>query len=200
MAARNPASDSPDSENTSDTTNTAHSAVNGSVSDYGSVYGACAAVSEVRDWVQNTLGYSTVASALDTDQGKHWLPIILTARGPIYGEVIGLTDQGKYHQPIPLADAIKQPLFHLAYELVHYLNAPPAVYLMQIKLAKDNQGELSLLAFDRLIPFPSAPAIASVGVQEPDLFVCHSRCVQGQSITDVIIRPSQSVLVNLAYG
>ena len=181
MAARNPAGDSPDSDNTA----------NSNFNDYGSVYGACDAVSEVRDWVQNTLGYSTVASALDTDQGKYWLPIILTARGPIYGEVIGLTDQGKYHQPIPLADPIKQPLFHLAYELVHYLSAPPAVYLMQIKLAKDNQGELSLLAFDRLIPFPSAPAIASVGVQEPDLFVCHSRCVQRQSITDVIIRPSQ---------
>ncbi|MEI6428863.1 MAG: hypothetical protein WCO45_10850 [Pseudanabaena sp. ELA607] len=159
---------------------------------YGSVYEACAAITDLRDWVQNTLGYSAIASLLDDDQGRYWLPIILTARGPIYGEVIGGMELGTYCQPIPLADSVKQPLFHLAYELVNYLNAPPAVYLMQIKLAPDNKGELSLLAFDRLIPFPAAPAIASVGVQEPDLFVCHWRCVQGHGITDVIIQPDSA--------
>ncbi len=158
---------------------------------YSSVYGACAAISELRDWVEHHLGYSTLktsGSEPTSAQGTHWLPIILTARGPIYGEVIGINNQGIYCQPISLADATKQPLFHLAYELVNYLNAPPAVYLMQIKLAPDNQGELSLLAFDCLIPFPAAPAVASVGVQEPDLFACHWRCVQGQGITDVIIK------------
>lgn len=49
------------------------------------------------------------------------------------------------------------------------------------------------ICFDRLWPFPIAPAIASVGVQQPDLFACHWRCVTGQPIREITIYPSSSV-------
>ena len=43
------------------------------------------------------------------------------------------------------------------------------------------------ILFDRLWPFPAAPAIASLSRQQPDLFACHWRCLTGQPITDVVI-------------
>ncbi|MBW4690798.1 MAG: hypothetical protein KME27_03430 [Lyngbya sp. HA4199-MV5] len=122
--------------------------------------------------------------------GDFWLPIVLTAKGPLYAEVIGLAPDAAptversepcYTQPVHLTDAQRQPLYALGQRLLRSLAAPPAVYLMQFGWQGDT------LCFDRLLPFPAAPAIASLNVQTPDLFACHWACLSRQPIVDLVI-------------
>ncbi|NJO20122.1 MAG: hypothetical protein HC838_08790 [Spirulinaceae cyanobacterium RM2_2_10] len=136
---------------------------------------ACQDVTGLRRWVEDTLGYPS-------GRGDLWLPVVLTARGPLYAEAITrdvATDS--YRQPFHLSDDRRQPLYRLAYELLAHLDAPPSVYLLQ--LARQESG----LYFDRLWPFPTASAIASQGVQTPDLFACHWRCLTKEPILDLYI-------------
>ena len=111
--------------------------------------------------------------------GNLWLPVIWTARGPIYGEAIGLIEPDNYQQPIHLDDIDRQPLYQFGYQLLTQLVAPPATYLIQFSKTD------SEIVFDRLFPFPAIPALASIGVQHPDLFECHWRCITQQSIVDL---------------
>ncbi len=129
--------------------------------------------------------------------GCFWLPVVLTAKGPLYGEIIALAEEFyekkspqnlllcdlTYYQPFHLSDALRQPLYHMAYNLLQSLSAPPATYLVQFGLQK------SEICFDRLWPFPTAPALASVGVQQPDLFTCHWYCLTAKPILDLTIIP-----------
>lgn len=128
--------------------------------------------------------------------GCFWLPVVLTAKGPLYGEVITLAEEfyGKklpdvlvcdltYYQPFHLSDTLRQPLYQMAYNLLQSLSAPPSTYLVQFGLQK------SEIYFDRLWPFPIAPALASVGVQQPDLFTCHWYCLTTKPILDLTIVP-----------
>lgn len=137
----------------------------------------CQQVDVLRDWVSSNYGFPHQA------EGKYWLPIVLTARGPLYAEVIVQVAEGSYHQPYPLPDRVKQPLFRLARLLLNYLEATPAVYLVQFGLQDE------IIAFDRVIPYPSEPALASKGVQEPDLYSCHWLCLERQPIFDLVIKP-----------
>ncbi|MEZ2238242.1 hypothetical protein [Microcoleus sp.] len=121
-----------------------------------------------------------------TGEGDLWLPVVWTAKGPLYAEAIGVeahqqSGELSYFQPLHLSDVWRQELYDLAYRLLALLNAPPATYLMQFGLAGDR------ICFDRLLPFPAAPAIASVGVQLPDLFVCHWLCLTNMPIYDIQI-------------
>lgn len=125
--------------------------------------------------------------------GCYWLPIVLTQKGPLYGEVIALIEnqllevpeadlsQASYCQPLHLSDALRQPLYELGYRLLRSLSAPPATYLLQFGF----QGQT--ICFDRLWPFPAAPAIASLSVQTPDLFTCHWRCLTNRPILDLVV-------------
>jgi hypothetical protein len=112
--------------------------------------------------------------------GEFWLPIVLTAKGALYAEVIALAE-GRYFQPLHLSDRWRQPLYHLGQRLLDLLVAPPAVYLLQFGFL----GET--VCFDRLLPFPDLPATASIGVQTPDLYECHWRCLTDQAIVDLAI-------------
>jgi hypothetical protein len=120
-----------------------------------------------------------------TGEGDLWLPIVLTAKGPLYGEVIGGEVIGKadrdFSQPIHLKDAVRQPLYALGQRLVRSLDALPGVYLVQFR------AEGTEIEFDRVLPFPDERAIASIGVQTPDLFACHWRCITHQPINDLSI-------------
>lgn len=132
---------------------------------------------------------ATELSGLLTDRpGSYWLPIVLTARGPIYGEVIS-TQPGPaatfYTQPLHLPDEQRQPLYQFGFRLLRWLEAPPSVYLLQFSL-----GEAGPL-FDRLWPFPAEPAVASVGVQQPDLFTCHWHCLNQLPLVDLTIWPGE---------
>lgn len=145
------------------------------------IFQACSQVTSLREQVQK-IGYATADSPQCPSDLS--LPVVLTAKGPLYGEVIA---QGKtnsvYEQPVNLPDKQRQPLYHLAYELLQSLLAPPAVYLLQFSLSQEN------INFDRLLPFPTEAAIASLGVQEPDLFTSHWLCLTNQPIFDLTIIP-----------
>lgn len=151
------------------------------------IYQACRDVSGLRHLVEQKWGYPTKT-------GSFWLPVVRTVRGSLYGEAIGLSNQKanlenlsleslNYSQPIHLSDARRQQIYEFAHELLKLLAAPPATYLLQFGMeGKD-------IYFDRLWPFPAAPALASLGVQTPDLFTCHLHCLTGLPIYDLVIIP-----------
>ncbi|MBR8829231.1 MAG: hypothetical protein DSM107014_15255 [Gomphosphaeria aponina SAG 52.96 = DSM 107014] len=145
------------------------------------IYQKCDEIEKRRSWVEQKLDYKT--SIGDSWLGDMWLPVVLTAKGPLYGEVIG---EGAlpncYRQPIDLTDDVRQRLYYLAYNLLQELEALPAVYLLQFSLVEKE------IVFDRLWPFPASPALASINIQQPDLFTCHWYCLTNQPILDLIIR------------
>jgi hypothetical protein len=133
----------------------------------------CQEIDRLRNLAATTTGIKV------GDGGNLWLPIIWTAQDSIYGEIIGKNGDD-YQQPIDLEDIdLLQPLHQFSCQLLTQLTAPPATYLLQF-----SQAERGII-FDRLFPFPALPALASIGVQQPDLFDCHWRCITGQSIVNV---------------
>ncbi len=157
------------------------------------VYQTCRDVASLRQQVSTQWQVST-------GDGAYWLPIIHTAKGTLYAEAIARVDEPRspattdhsspetglgqsYQQPCHLDDAQRQPLYALAQKLMQQMAAPPAVYLMQFGLTAAG------IQFDRLFPFPAPPAIASLGVQSPDLFACHWACLNHLPILDITIKP-----------
>lgn len=157
------------------------------------IFQACRNLTSFRQQVE-ALGYR----AGDGSQGQEslYLPIVLTAKGPLYGEVIG---QGKatncYQQPVDLPDNQRQPLYHLAYQLLQSLEAPPSVYLLKFGYKEQeiicDRSAQAPWAY-RLLPFPDVPALASIGIQEPNLFTCHWHCLTNQPIYDLTIIPKSA--------
>lgn len=125
-----------------------------------------------RAWVAAELNYPT-------GEGDLWLPVIWTAKGPLYGEAI--TSQPTPSQPFHLKDQQRQPLYALAYQLLRHYEAIPSVYLLKFALGTGD------IQFDHLLPFPNHAALASIGVQTPDLLTCHWLCLTGQPLRDVVI-------------
>lgn len=146
------------------------------------IFQACRNLPKLRQQVQQ-FGYKTG----DTQGIKSlYLPIVLTAKGPLYGEVIGQKETNDYQQPIDLPDNQRQPLYHLAYQLLKALSAPPSVYLLQFRYERKE------IIANCLLPFPYLPALASIGVQEPNLFTCHWHCLTNQPIIDLTILPKRA--------
>ncbi|TVQ44359.1 MAG: hypothetical protein EA365_10285 [Gloeocapsa sp. DLM2.Bin57] len=145
------------------------------------IYQRCKNVVGLRQWVATELGYRIITEK--SGYSDFWLPVIVTSKGFIYGEVIG---EGvipySCEQPVDLPDQLRQPLYQLAYQLLSNLDAPSAVYLLQFSL---QDGEI---IFNRLWPFPAAPALASLRVQEPDLYTCHWYCLTNQPIPEIIVK------------
>jgi hypothetical protein len=150
------------------------------------IYQVCQDVEQLRQQVAQRLGYATGV-------GEFWLPIVLTAKGPLYAEVIAVAEPAPlpersteplsltYYQPFHLSDRWRQVVYQLGWQLLRSLSAPPATYLVQFGF-QDEQ-----ICFDRLFPFPAPPAIASLGIQTPDLFTCHWRCLMDKPILDLKI-------------
>lgn len=131
------------------------------------------------------------AVACDIGPGTLWLPVVVTAKGPLYGEAIlppSDTD-GPYQQPFHLSDRQRQVVYRLAHRILKGLDVPPAVYLLGLGL-EQRGTDITKLWLDRVLPFPGEPAIASLGIQAPDLFECHWRCLTGQPLRDMIIAAS----------
>ncbi|HHP7231821.1 MAG TPA: hypothetical protein ACFCUY_13305 [Xenococcaceae cyanobacterium] len=145
------------------------------------IYQACKDITARRRWVERNLGIKT--SVGDSWLGHLWLPAILTDKGLIYGAIIGEGEMpNSYEQPREFPDKHLKSLHHLASNLLSALSAPPAVYLIQFSLYSNE------IFFDRLWPFPAAPAFASLSRgQQPDLFTCHWLCLSGQPILDILI-------------
>jgi hypothetical protein len=145
------------------------------------IYQRCKNVIGLRQWVAKELGYRIITEKLVSPD--FWLPVIVTSKGFIYGEVIG---EGvipySCEQPIDLPDQLRQTLYGLAYQLLTALEPDSAVYLLQFSL-QDTE-----VIFNRLWPFPAAPALASLRVQQPDLYTCHWYCLTNQPIPEVIVK------------
>ena len=141
------------------------------------IYSACKDVPARRRWVENKLGFKT--SVGDSWLGHLWLPIVLTKDKPLFGNIIG---EGAipnfYEQPIDFPATKYKPLYTLASNLLEHLSASPAVYLLQFSLYSNE------IVFDRLWPFPAAPALASLRNSNIDLYSCHWLCLTGQSIPE----------------
>jgi hypothetical protein len=147
------------------------------------IYHACRDIEQRRQWVEQNLAYKT--SIKDAWLGDLWLPVVLTAKKTLYAEIIGEGAMPNfYEQPVNLANDLRQPLYHLAEQVLKSLSAPPAVYLLQFSLIGKE------IVFDRLWPFPAAPALASIKGQQPDLFACHWQCLLGKPIKEIV--PIQS--------
>jgi hypothetical protein len=99
----------------------------------------------------------------------------------MYGEVIGEGElPNSYQQPVEFPDNKRQSLYGLGYQLLESISAQPAVYLIQFGFQDET------LIFDRVWPFPAAPALASIGVQTPNLYACHWQCLSQQPIWDLL--------------
>lgn len=143
----------------------------------------CQRIHQLRKWVQNNLGMWVLQD--EQQLGTFWLPIVHTSKGNLYGEVI---EEGfmpnSYRQPLDLPDVIRQPLYHLAFQLLNHLDPKRGVYLLQFQI------HTKQVVFDRLWPFPAAPAIASIGIQQPDLYTCHWQCILNQPVQELLIPAS----------
>ena len=139
-------------------------------------------IKSTRQWVEEKLEFRTGNKIKTVWHGNYWLPIVLTAKGPMYGEVIGEGQlPNSYEQPVDFPDDKRQPLYNLGYQILDSMAAKPGVYLLQFGFRDE------VLVFDRVWPFPAAPGLASIGIQKPDLYTCHWQCLTQQPIRDLVI-------------
>lgn len=151
------------------------------------LFQTCRNIKKVRQWVEQNLNLKTGNQIRKVWHGNYWLPIVFTAKGPLYGEVIGETQiPNLYHQPIPFPDHKRQPLYRLGYQLLDSLSVQAGVYLLQFGFQEET------LIFDRVWPFPAAPALASVSVQKPNLYSCYWQCLIQKPIRDLVISRKDS--------
>lgn len=136
------------------------------------IYQACQEIQHRRQWVSERLQLPLCKDAQWL--GDHWLPVIVHPRGMEFGPLIyeGMMPNayGLISWELPPYERYQKPLTQLAQALMEQLQAPPAVYLLQFSVA---QG----LMFDRLWPFPAAPAIATITEPQPNLFTYHWCCL-----------------------
>ncbi|MEL6578238.1 MAG: hypothetical protein AAFQ14_00690 [Cyanobacteria bacterium J06621_12] len=149
------------------------------------IYSACKDINSRRRWVEKNLGLKT--SVGDSWLGHLWLPIIVTDK-PMFGQVIGEGSMpNSYEHPVAIPKRQQKSLHSLASELLDTLSAPSATYLLQFSLHK---GEV---VFDRLWPFPAAPALITLKTQQPDLFNCHWRCMTNQTIAKISVSSAMPI-------
>ncbi len=117
--------------------------------------------------------------------GLYQLPLAQTAKGTLFGEIIGCLE-GTWQLPIHASDRQRQTLYALGRRLLDYLQAPVGCYFLQF----DWQGEV---IFERLWPFPTVAALASIGVQTPNWLVAHYQCLRGMPLRDVRIPARDTV-------
>jgi hypothetical protein len=156
-----------------------------------SIYKACRDIEGLRKWVERNLAYQT--SNKDACSGDLWLPVVLTAKEALYGEVIAEgVMPNSYEQPSDLTDDLRPSLYNLVDRLLESLSAVPSVYLLQFRLLGQE------IVFDRLWPFPAAPAIASIGDRQPDLFACYWQCLLDRPIVGLNWAASESKKVKMS--
>lgn len=144
------------------------------------IFAACKDIVGRRRWVDRNLGFKT--SCGDSWLGHLWLPVVLTDKEIIYAEVIGEGAMpNSYEQPVSIPKHQRQSLYELAERLLESLSAPASVYLIQFSL---HNGEI---IFDRLWPFPAAPALITTKTQQPDLFTCHWSCLTNRPISSLTV-------------
>lgn len=117
--------------------------------------------------------------------GLYQLPLAQTAKGTLFGEIMGCLE-GTWQLPIHASDRQRQTLYALGRRLLDHLQAPVGCYFLQFSW----QGEV---IFERLWPFPTVAALASIGVQTPDWLTAHYQCLRGIPLRDVRIPARDTV-------
>lgn len=117
--------------------------------------------------------------------GLYQLPLAQTAKGTLFGEIMGCLE-GTWQLPIHASDRQRQTLYALGRRLLDQLQAPVGCYFLQFGW----QGEV---IFERLWPFPTVAALASIGVQTPDWLTAHYQCLRGIPLRDVRIPARDTV-------
>lgn len=141
------------------------------------IFQACQDISGRREWVSQQLEIKVNLGS--NSFGDRWLPVIVSPDGLRFGEVIGEREvPNAYQQPIEVNKQHRKPLMTLARKLIENLKAPPSVYLLQFSVL---EGEI---VFDRLWPFPAAPAIASLSNPEPNLYALYWQCIRKQQLIE----------------
>lgn len=149
------------------------------------IYSACKDINTRRRWVEKNLGFKT--SVGDSWLGHLWLPVILTEK-PIFAEVIGEGSMpNSYEHPVSIPKRQQKSIRGLAERLLDSLDAPPATYLLQFSIYN---GEI---VFDRLWPFPAAPALITLKTQKPDLFTCHWHALTGKSMPKITVSDAMPI-------
>jgi hypothetical protein len=149
------------------------------------IYAACKDINSRRRWVEKNLGFKT--SVGDSWLGHLWLPIVVTD-GLVFGEIIGEGPiPNSYEHPVAIPKRQQRSLHSLAEQLIDSLEATPGTYLLQFSLYN---GEI---VFDRLWPFPAAPALITLKTQQPDLFTCHWHCLTEQPISKINISDAMPI-------
>lgn len=92
-----------------------------------------------------------------------------------------------YEHPVMIPKRQQKSLHKLTEQLLDSLDAPSATYLLQFSLYS---GEI---VFDRLWPFPAAPALITLKTQQPDLFSCHWRCLTGKPIPKINVSDAMAI-------
>jgi hypothetical protein len=142
------------------------------------IFRACQDIKARREWVAQKLAVKVNLG--DSTLGNRWLPIIVQPQGLRFGEIIGERElPNAYQQPAEVDKKLLKPLMSLANKLIDSLNAPPSVYLLQFAVVN---GEI---VFDRLWPFPAAPAIASLTHAEPNLYQLYWQCIRKHQLVGV---------------
>jgi len=153
------------------------------------VYQACQDINARRQWVSEQLHLPLCNDA--NWLGDHWLPIAVTVEGlqflPLIYEGMMPNAYEMVSWDLPPYQRYRSALENLAEALVKELNAPPAVYLLQFSVA---QG----LLFDRLWPFPAAPAIATINQGHANLYHYHWCCLNNLPLPVASDRQPQELL------
>lgn len=117
--------------------------------------------------------------------GLYQLPLAQTAKGTLFGEIMGCLE-GTWQLPIHASDRQRQTLYALGRRLLDHVQATVGCYFLQFGW----QGEV---IFERLWPFPTVAALASIGVQTPDWLTAHYQCLRGIPLRDVRIPARDTV-------
>jgi hypothetical protein len=141
------------------------------------IFLACQDVRKLREWAEQKLNFPALSH--HDGLGDRWLPVAVSPSGLDFGELIGEgAIPNAYQQPMEMTAKQQKAIYRLAKKLLEFLKAPPAVYLLQVRLTP------SQVLFDRLWPFPAAPAIASFNAAKPSLFHLHWQCVRQQQLVE----------------
>lgn len=150
------------------------------------LFEACRQVDARRQWVLDHTEYQVCQNGA---MGDHWLPVIVSGAGYQFGSVIGEGIMpNSYHQSTDVTGLQCEALRVLGHRLLDAIAAPPSVYLVQFTFSQNRE-----VVFDRLWPFPAAPAIATLTDQAPSLFDYHWCCLMNQNLDKLAITPQLAI-------
>jgi hypothetical protein len=116
-----------------------------------------------------------------------YLPVVWTAQGPLYGELIAQLG-AFYIQPWDIPDRTRQVLYDFAFQSLEG-HRSWGVYLLTFKQVADN------FAFKGFTPMPHPAALVSTLCQQPHLFLAHIYSLYALPVIDLQIQHPAAVWI-----